>query len=150
MMDRETWLRRILDATRDLADERYQERVWVRGEGPEVDSSTEALIRLIDDDELAAFIAEAAKKGWVSNEQLAALRSLDAALARYAPVTRAVTMRPASRVENGSECESLPKRRSIHSRHPQPAHDFLLPPVGSASFVGPLIAPLRRPWEETR
>ncbi|MCE3250106.1 MAG: hypothetical protein K0R41_3931, partial [Geminicoccaceae bacterium] len=33
-MDRETWLRRILDATRDLADERYQERVWARGEGP--------------------------------------------------------------------------------------------------------------------
>ena len=84
MMDRETWLRRILDATRDLADERYQERVWVRGEGPEVDSSTEALIRLIDDYDLAAFIAEAAKKAWVSNEQLAALRSLDAALARYA------------------------------------------------------------------
>jgi hypothetical protein len=85
MMDRETWLVRILDATRDLADEGYQERVWVRGEGPEVDSSTEALSRLIDDYELAAFIAQAAEKGWVSNEQLAALRSLDAALARYAP-----------------------------------------------------------------
>jgi hypothetical protein len=84
MMDRETWLTRILDATRDLADERYQERVWVRGEGPEVDSSTEALIRLIDDYELAAFIAEAAKKAWISNEQLAALRKLDTALARYA------------------------------------------------------------------
>ena len=84
MMDRETWLKRILDATRDLADERYQERVWVRGEGPEVDSGTEALIRLIDDYDLATFLAEAAKNAWVSNEQLAALRSLDAALARYA------------------------------------------------------------------
>ena len=84
MMDRETWLKRILDATRDLADERYQERVWVRGEGPEVDSGTEALIRLIDDYDLATFLAEAAKNAWVSNEQLAALRRLDAALARYA------------------------------------------------------------------
>ena len=84
MMDRDTWLRRILDATRDLADERYQQRVWVRGEGPEVDSSTEALIRLLDDYDLAAFIAEAAEKAWISNEQLAALRRLDAALARYA------------------------------------------------------------------
>ena len=82
-MDRETWLRRILDATRDLADERYQERIWVHGKGPEVDSSTEALIRLIDDYDLAAFIAEAAKKAWISNAQLAALRRLDAALARY-------------------------------------------------------------------
>jgi hypothetical protein len=84
MMDRDTWLRRILDTTRNLADERYQERVWVRGEGPEVDSSTEALIRLMDDYDLATFIAEAADKAWISNEQLAALRRLDAALARYA------------------------------------------------------------------
>lgn len=83
MMDRESWLRRILDATRDLADERYQERVWVRGKGPEVDSSTEALIRLIDDYDLAAFIAEAEKRAWVSNEELAALRRLDATIARY-------------------------------------------------------------------
>jgi hypothetical protein len=84
MMDRETWLRRILEATRDLADEHYQQRVWVRGEGPEVDSSTEALSRLVDDYDLASFLAEAADKRWVSNEQLAALRRLDAALARYA------------------------------------------------------------------
>ena len=49
MMNCETWLRRILEATRDLADERYQQRVWVRGEGPQVDSQTEALVRLIDE-----------------------------------------------------------------------------------------------------
>ena len=47
IMDRDKWLGCILDATRDLADERYQERVWVRGAGPEVDSSTEALVRLM-------------------------------------------------------------------------------------------------------
>jgi hypothetical protein len=80
MMDRKTWLMRILEATRDLADARYQERVWVRGEGPEVDSSAEAVSRLVDDYDLAAFIAEAAEKGWISNQQVAALRRLDAAL----------------------------------------------------------------------
>jgi hypothetical protein len=84
MMDRDTWLRRILDATRDLADERYQERVWVRAQGPEVDSSTEALLRLLHDYELGAFIAEAGDKGWVSNDQLAALRTLENALERHA------------------------------------------------------------------
>jgi hypothetical protein len=83
-MDRETWLRRILDATRDLADERYQERVWVRGEGPEVDSSTEAVCRLIDDYDLPTFLAEAAEKAWISKDQLTALERLEAALARYA------------------------------------------------------------------
>lgn len=84
MMDRDTWLRRILDSTRDLADVDYQERVWVRGEGPEVDSSTEAVCRLVDDYDLPSFIAEAAEKAWISNEQLAALRKLEVALARYA------------------------------------------------------------------
>lgn len=84
MMDRETWLRRILEATRDLADERYQERVWVRGQGPEVDSSTEAVGRLVDDYDLATFLAEAAKNAWVSKDQIAALQRLDVALARHA------------------------------------------------------------------
>jgi hypothetical protein len=84
MMDRETWLRHILEATRDLADERYQERVWVRDEGPEVDSSTEAVCRLVDDYDLRAFLDEAAERAWVSSEQLAALRKLHAALARCA------------------------------------------------------------------
>jgi hypothetical protein len=83
MMDRETWLRRILEATRDLADAGYQERVWVRGEGPEVDSSTEAVCRLVDDYDLASFLAKAAKNAWVSKDQIAALQRLDAALARY-------------------------------------------------------------------
>jgi hypothetical protein len=84
MMDRETWLRRILEAIRDLADEGYQERVWVRGEGREVDSSTEAICRLVDDYDLAAFLAKAAENAWLSNDQLAALQRLDAALARDA------------------------------------------------------------------
>jgi hypothetical protein len=84
MMDHETWLRRILEATRDLADHDYQERVWVRGEGPEVDSSTEAVCRLIDDYDLPTFLAEAGEKAWISKPQLTALERLDAALARHA------------------------------------------------------------------
>jgi hypothetical protein len=84
MMDRETWLRRILEAIRDLADEEYQERVWVRGNGPEVDSSTEAVCRLVEDYDLATFLDEAAKNAWVSKDQVAALQRLDVALAGYA------------------------------------------------------------------
>jgi hypothetical protein len=84
MMDRDTWLKGILDAIRDLADERYQERVWVRAQGPEIDSSTEAIVRLVHDFELKAFIAEAGDKVWVSNDQLTALQILENALERYA------------------------------------------------------------------
>jgi hypothetical protein len=84
MMDRETWVRRILEVIRNLADEEYQERVWVRGNGPEVDSSTEAVCRLVDDYDLATFLDEAAKNAWVSKDQIAALQRLDVALARDA------------------------------------------------------------------
>jgi hypothetical protein len=48
-MDRETSLERILESIRVLGDAAYQECVWVRGEGPEVDSSTEAISALLDD-----------------------------------------------------------------------------------------------------
>lgn len=84
MMDRETWLRRILEATRDLADEGYQERVWVLGDGPEFDSSTEAICRLVDDYDLAIFLPEANNDAWISQDPLTALRRLDAALMCYA------------------------------------------------------------------
>jgi hypothetical protein len=56
----------------------------VRGKGAEVDSSTEAVCRLVDDYDLPTFLDEATKNAWVSNDQIAALRRLDTALARYA------------------------------------------------------------------
>ena len=37
MMDHETWRRNLVSVIRDLADARYQQRVWVRGAGPEVE-----------------------------------------------------------------------------------------------------------------
>lgn len=83
MMDRQTWLANILSAIRDLADADYQERVWVRGEGPEVDSSTEAVCRLWDDYDLPGFLSDGRRKHWLSNEQLAALRAFEAALGGY-------------------------------------------------------------------
>ncbi len=122
-MDRETWLRRILEAIGDLADERYQERVWVRGEGPEVDSSTEAICRLVDDYDLATFLAEAAEKAWVSKDQLTALRRLEAALARYAVNGEGGDEATRTQSRNGEKSASLPKRRSRTSERARPAID---------------------------
>jgi hypothetical protein len=151
MMDRETWLRRILETIRDLADEAYQERIWVRGEGLEVDSSTEAICRLADDYDFAGFIAEAAKKGWVSNEPLAALRGLDAALARSAADDQDRDDAARMRVANGPECEKLPRRRSTRSRHPPPADDFLSPPAQRVRSANrPPLRPARTPFWTTR
>ena len=80
MMDRDTWLAGILAAIRDLGDAAYQERVWVRAEGPEVDSSAEAICRLYDDFDLAGFLAEDRQQHWLSADEHAALQAFAAAL----------------------------------------------------------------------
>lgn len=39
----------VLECLRELADAEFQERVWVRGEGPEVSSFSELVSQLFDD-----------------------------------------------------------------------------------------------------
>jgi hypothetical protein len=79
-MDPVMWRGKVLAAVRDLADAKYKERVWVRGEGPEVESPTEALCRLLDDYDFRGFLDRAAREGWLAERQLAALGALAAAL----------------------------------------------------------------------
>ena len=44
-VDRET----IISCLKELGDEEFQWRVWIRGEGPEVSSGVECVCRLFDD-----------------------------------------------------------------------------------------------------
>ena len=83
MMVRDTWLAGILAAIRDLGDAAYQERVWVRAEGPEVDSSAEAICRLSDDLDLAGFLAQDRQRRWLPSDEHAALQTFAAALNDY-------------------------------------------------------------------
>ena len=83
MMDRKTWLERILGTIRDLSDADYQQRVWVCGRGPEADSTPKTICRLLDDYDLAGFLARSGKQRWLSDDQLAALRSLKAGMDDY-------------------------------------------------------------------
>ena len=83
MMDRDTWLAGILAAIRDLGDAAYQERVWVRAEGPEVNSSAEAICRLHDDFDLAGFLAQDRQRHWLPAEEHAALQTFAATLGDY-------------------------------------------------------------------
>jgi hypothetical protein len=84
MMDHETWLKSLLSVIRDLADEQYQERVWVRGQGPEVDSSTEAICRLFDDYDFEGFLAHCSKTRLLSSSQREALQTFAAAARQFA------------------------------------------------------------------
>lgn len=83
MVDHETWLENVLSVVCDLADVDYQERVWVRRQGPETDSSTEAICRLFDDYDLEGFLAECARKRRLSEDQLEALSTFAAAAERF-------------------------------------------------------------------
>ena len=80
MMDHETWRRNLVSAIRDLADAGYQERVWVRGAGPEVDSMSEAICRFFDDYDVDGFLAVSARGSVLSADQRASLTTLRDAL----------------------------------------------------------------------
>jgi hypothetical protein len=49
---------RIICTVHEFADLGYQQRVWVKGEGPESSSYTEAMCALFDDAQVARFIAD--------------------------------------------------------------------------------------------
>jgi hypothetical protein len=76
MMDMATWRRKVLAVIKDLGDAEYQNRVWVQGAGPEVDSLSEAYCRLFDDNDFDRFISKCEKEGALSGNQLGALKSL--------------------------------------------------------------------------
>jgi hypothetical protein len=80
MMDHETWRRNLMSVIRDLADSGYQERVWVRGAGPEVDSLSEAICRFFDDYDVDGFLAASARGAILSADQQASLKALRDAL----------------------------------------------------------------------
>jgi hypothetical protein len=41
-------LRNILEVVLDISDKEYQKRVWIRGEGPEIDDFTETVCKFFD------------------------------------------------------------------------------------------------------
>lgn len=80
MMDHETWRRNLVAVIRDLADPGYQERVWVRGAGPEVDSMSETICRFFDDYDVDGFLEASARGAILSSDQQASLTMLRDAL----------------------------------------------------------------------
>lgn len=124
MMDHETWRRDLLSVIRDLADESYQERVWVRGEGPEVDSLTETICRFFDDYDVDGFLEASARGSILSSDQresLAKLRdALDAFLKQEKADTAAAIRRPKWREIQGLAAEALHALSTGSAGRPEP------------------------------
>jgi hypothetical protein len=77
------WRTNLCDAIRSFADIEYQRRVWVNGEGPEVDSYVEAMCHLFDDNSFDEFLATAAAERHLRTDQVAALNDFRIALEAF-------------------------------------------------------------------
>lgn len=72
-------IQEIVECLAQLADTEFQERVWVRGEGPEVSSFDEVVCQLLDDSGLGDLLDHergAAVLGSEAEEELQQLRTL--------------------------------------------------------------------------
>ena len=81
MMDREVWIEQIAIALEGLGDRQFQQRVWLRGEGPEVSSFDEAVCAL-DDKDLAGLIDHCGEWGY-PGDLADRLRRYDQALEQF-------------------------------------------------------------------
>lgn len=76
----EMWRDMVIEDLTRFADPDYQQRVWIRAEGPECDSYVEASCMLYDDDHFLEFIETNTAR--LNDAQTAALRAFDAAFHR--------------------------------------------------------------------
>ena len=75
----ENALREVIECLGELADPEFQQRVWVRGEGPEVSSYVEVVCRLFDDTALGDVLDGGSAPvvlGLEATEELLRLRQL--------------------------------------------------------------------------
>lgn len=81
MMNSEEWLANILSVVAQLADKGFQERIWLRGEGPEKSSWEETYCQMFDDFDLNGYLSN--RDSSLSDEQYNMLKKLRDALERF-------------------------------------------------------------------
>lgn len=82
-MEPNDWIRLVLSAVSGFADPEYQERVWVRGVGPEVGSPIEDYENLYSSFSFEEFIAEGVRSLGLSKDCVERLQRLDTVLRDY-------------------------------------------------------------------
>jgi hypothetical protein len=83
MMAYDEWLKKLISVVKDISDKEYQERVWLRGEGPEVDSWEEMICRFFDDYDGDNFVDNHMAPAGLSENQQQSLRSFRDELDAY-------------------------------------------------------------------
>ena len=82
-MESDLWLKKMGDVLREFSSREFQERVWLKGLGPEVSSYEEAMCRLFDDLGLSRLVDMEWRQAGLSEDQVSALRNFRENLLRF-------------------------------------------------------------------
>ena len=56
MIEKEKWIKLIKEEIQEIADRDFQNRIWIKGQGPQDSSYVELMCRLFDDKHFDAFL----------------------------------------------------------------------------------------------
>ncbi len=85
MIAREDWIALTVELLRQLSDPEYQERVWVRAEGPEVGSWDETVNLFLDNVNPLGFMDDYSQTLGLTSIARNSLLNLERALSEYTP-----------------------------------------------------------------
>lgn len=82
-MENDLWLKKTAEVLREFSSQEFQERVWLKGLGPEVSSYEEAMCRLFDDLGFSRLIDVEWRQAGLREDQVSALRSFREGLLKF-------------------------------------------------------------------
>jgi len=82
-MENELWLKKTAEVLKEFSSREFQERVWLKGLGPEVSSYEEAICRLFDDLGFSRLIDVEWRQANLREDQVLALRSFRDKLLKF-------------------------------------------------------------------
>lgn len=82
-MENDIWLKKTAEVLREFSSREFQERVWLKGLGPEVSSYEEAMCRLFDDIGFSRLIDVEWRQVGLRESQVSALRDFRDKLLRF-------------------------------------------------------------------
>ena len=82
-MENDLWLKKTAEVLREFSSREFQERVWLKGLGPEVSSYEEAMCKLFDDLGFSRLIDVEWRQAGLREDQVLALRTFREDLLKF-------------------------------------------------------------------